>query len=193
MKKKSFSSEELLAAILLITLSLFIQPVKTSADIVGTNRALPVINVFQDLTWNVLSSNPITLTGYTIERAPSITWNSDNLLFYIILRTTSSATSRRLATINPATGVCTDIGDMGGNFSSLTYSAATSTLYTMGGTGSGLEANSLFTVNINTGVPTYLAGPFPLGTGGGAIIAYNYIDGYIYHWSGYPVSSMEKN
>ncbi|MBK8552940.1 MAG: hypothetical protein IPL53_18520 [Ignavibacteria bacterium] len=143
MKKNHFHPKSFLAAILLITLSLFIQPVKTSADIVGTNRALPVINVFQDLTWNVLSSNPITLTGYTIERAPSITWNSDNLLFYIILRTTSYATSRRLATINPAPGICTDIGDMGGNFSSLTYSAATRTLCTMGGTGSGLEANSL--------------------------------------------------
>ncbi len=178
-------------AFLFILLTFAIMPKQTNADIIGTDRLTPTINVFQDITWSVISSKPLALTGYTIVRAPSVTWNSDNLKFYIILRTTADTTSRRLATVNPATGVCTDIGDMGYNFSSLTYSATTHTLYAMGGTGSGAP-NILATVDINTGVPTYLAGPFPLGTGGGAIIAYNYIDGFMYHWSGYPVSSMEK-
>ncbi len=179
------------AVLLLVILSFGILPEQSNADIVGTDRSSPTINIFQDLTWAVLSTKPLILSGFTIDRAPSVTWNSDDLKFYIILRTTASTDSRRLATVDPATGICTDIGDMGGNFSSLTYSSATSTMYAMGGTGS-IVPSVLCTIDLNTALPTPIAGPYPLGTGGGAVIAYNYIDGFIYHWSGYPVSSMEK-
>ncbi|MBK8980983.1 MAG: hypothetical protein IPM38_01385 [Ignavibacteria bacterium] len=95
-------------------------PDKVKADFVGTSPFTDSVYVF-DPSWNVLSRKAITLSGFTVLGATSVTWNSDDLLFYAIVRT--STPDRRLVTIDPATGICTDIGDLGGNFSSITYSS----------------------------------------------------------------------
>ncbi|MDQ3021243.1 MAG: T9SS type A sorting domain-containing protein [Bacteroidota bacterium] len=173
-----------LGALLLMLLSFVLMPKQVNADFAGTDVFDNTINIFQDVTWNVLSTQPLTMSGFTIGGAPSVTWNSDNLLFYGIIRVLiGGGSSRRLATVNPSTGVCTDIGPMGGAFSSLTYSSTTGILYAMGGDGGGGIAERLYSININTGVPTFLAGPYPLSDAG-EVIAYNYDDGFIYHWSG---------
>ncbi|MDQ3022586.1 MAG: T9SS type A sorting domain-containing protein [Bacteroidota bacterium] len=163
-------------------------PKHINADVVGTDAQNPIIEVYADLTWAVLSSQTLTLSGFTVAGATSVTWNSDNLLFYAIVKTTGPV-DRRLVTVDPATGVCTDIGSLGDAFSSLTYSSTTGILYGMTGSGA-TNPERLYNVSIVTGIPTFLAGPFSLGLDG-EVIAYNYDDGFIYHWSGNGVANME--
>jgi len=178
-----------IGALLLLLLSFGLMPKQISADIVGTDAGMPTINVFADVTWTVITTMPLTSSDFTIAGATSVTWNSDNLFFYAIVKV-SGPTDSRLVTVNPATGVCTNIGSMGGSFSSLTYSSTTGTLYAMGGNGGGAVAERLYSVDITTGIPTFLAGPFSLGADG-EVIAYNYDDGFIYHWSGNAPALME--
>jgi len=176
-------------AVLLMLLSFSFMPKQINADIVGTDSQNPIIEVYQDITWTVLSSQTLTLSGFTVAGATSVTWNSDNVMFYAIVRTTGPA-DRRLVTVVPSTGVCTDIGSLGDGFSSLTYSSTTGILYGMTGSGA-TNPERLYNINIATGIPTFLAGPFSLGLDG-EVIAYNYDDGFIYHWSGNATANMEK-
>ncbi|MEO6694159.1 MAG: T9SS type A sorting domain-containing protein [Ignavibacteria bacterium] len=189
MKKIYSDSRFLFIALLIVLVTFGFMPKQINADVVGTNSQSPVIEVYADLTWTVLSSQTLTLPGFTVAGATSVTWNSDNVLFYAIVRTTLP-TDRRLVTVDPATGVCTDIGSLGDAFSSLTYSSTTGILYGMTGSGA-TNPERLYNVSILTGIPTLLAGPFPLGADG-EVIAYNYDDGFIYHWSGNSFANMEK-
>ncbi|MBK8981830.1 MAG: T9SS type A sorting domain-containing protein [Ignavibacteria bacterium] len=64
-------------------------------------------------------------------------------------------------------------------------------MYAMGGNGGGAVAERLYSVNLSTAATTFLAGPFSLEVDG-EVIAYNYDDGHIYHWSGNGTALMEK-
>lgn len=178
----------LTALLFALILSSGFNPEQAKADLVATSSFTDTIKVYQDNTWTVVSSNNLTLSGYTVQGANSITWNSDDLLFYAILRTNSG---RRLATVDPTTGVCTDIGPLAGNFSSLTYNSTLGILYAFGGHGSGAFAERLYSLNVNTAAETFLGGPYSVGADG-EVIAFNYDDGYIYHWSGNSTANMEK-
>ncbi|MEO6695733.1 MAG: T9SS type A sorting domain-containing protein [Ignavibacteria bacterium] len=173
----------------LFTFSFMLKP--ATADVVGVQKnATHLINVFADGTWTTISSNPLTLSGFTVSGATAVTWNSDDLQFYAVLNVGSP--NRRLVTVIPSTGVCTDIGPMGQQFSSITYSSTTSTMYAM----SGLETptpSTLYSVNLLTGATTYLAGPFTLIADQGEVIAYNYDNGLMYHWAGFPDSSARMS
>jgi len=187
--------------VLLLVLLLFIGfiPKQVNAVVIGVNPVpdfvigSPVIESFNEATWASISG-PIALTmpPFKVLGAQSVTWNSDNHKFYAIIRAEGSLPSPRyLATVNPATGVCTAIGDMGAQYSSLTYNSDLGILYAIGGHGAGAGvAQCLFRVNITTGATTFLGGPYPVGTFG-EVIAYNYDDNLIYHWSGGDVANME--
>lgn len=158
--------------------------------VVGVDAGAPTIQVFDAATWLPTGPLvPLTMAPFTITGAQAVTWNSDDLLFYAIV-TTSGPTARHLVTVDPLSGVCTDIGVMNANYSSLTH-ASPGVLYAMGGSGSGAGfAQCLFSVNMTTAVTTFLGGPYPVG-GFGEVIAYNYDDDLIYHWSGDGPSNME--
>ena len=175
-------------AVLLTFISLAINPGETRADYVGTSAFQDSMWTF-DATWAVLSAKQVTMAGFTVTGVNSITWNSNNLLFYGIVKVGTN--NRRLATIDPLTGICTDIGPMGGQFSSLTFNSTTGVMYAIGGNGSGAISERLYSVNLTTGATTFLAGPFSVGADG-EVIAYNYDDGFIYHWSGNATANMEK-
>ncbi len=150
------------------------------------------IGVYNENNWSSVSP-PVALTmaGFTVTGAQSVTWNSNNLLFYAIVRVSSGA--RHLATVDPQSGICTNIGALSSpSFSTLTFNSDLGILYAMGGSGGppGV-AECLFSVNMNTAATTFLAGPFPVGTFG-EVIAYNYDDDMIYHWSGDNPANMEK-
>ncbi|MEO8666005.1 MAG: T9SS type A sorting domain-containing protein [Ignavibacteria bacterium] len=175
---------------LLFSIQLFSNPV--NADVVGVDPSSPTIEVFNQTTWASVSSSLLTMTGFTVSSAQSVTWNSDNLQFYAIVTVTGG--TRRLVTVDPGTGVCTDIGLLAAKFSSLTYNSDDGILYAMGGSGAGVGfAASLFIVDITNAATTFLAGPYPVGSFG-EVISYNYDDNMIYHWSGDNVSgaNMEK-
>ncbi len=186
--------------ILTLLLSLMVFTIQVKADVIGVdpnpqNSSSAQIQTFNQATWASVSGPfPLTMTGFTVLGGQSVTWNSDNLLFYSIITVDPDPVGgtifRYLVTVVPGTGVCTPIGDMGGGFSSLTYNSDLGILYAMGGSGGITIAARLFTVNITTGATTFLGGPYPLGNFG-QVIAYNYDDHLIYHWSGGLPANME--
>jgi len=128
------------------------------------------------------------MSGFTVTGATGLSFNPVDGLYYAIVKV--SGGPRRLATVDPETGVCTDIGSMGANFSTITFTPA-GKLYAMAGNGAGVFAQRLYSVDITTGVPTFLAGPYPLSADG-EVLAFNPGDGFIYHWSGNATALMEK-
>ncbi|MBK8549843.1 MAG: T9SS type A sorting domain-containing protein [Ignavibacteria bacterium] len=159
-------------------------PVK--ADFVGVSGTN--IIVYQSNTWIPVSTKSLTLTDFTINGSTAVTWNSDDLKFYAIVTTTTN--TYRLVTVEPSTGVCTDKGNMGGFFGSLTYSSTTGILYAMGGTSAPYQ--KIYSVNINNGATTFLGGPYPGIEEEGGIIAYNYTNNFIYCWTGLFFPTLSK-
>lgn len=155
---------------------------------------LPTVQGFDAAAWTPATPSALlSMSGFTVVGATSITWNSDNLEFYAIVKTISP-TARHLARVDPFTGVCTHIGALSSTaFSSMTYNSDLGIMYLMGGSGGPIGvAECLFSVDLTTAATTFLAGPFPVGTFG-EVIAYNYDDDMIYHWSGEaPGAAMEK-
>lgn len=188
--KKNYRSVMVKLFFIVLTVLLFeaLSPKQSRAYIVGASPFQDSIWIFNDPSWTVFSGAQLTMASFTVLGANSVTWNPVNGLYYAILRV--SGGPRRLATVNPETGVCTDIGSMGGNFSSITFSPA-GVLYAMGGAGAGSFAERLYTVDITTGTPTLLGGPYSLGADG-EVIAYNSDDDFIYHWSGNSTANMGR-
>jgi len=188
--KKNYRSGIVKFFFIVLTVLLFaaLSPKQSKAYIVGASPFQDSIWIFNDPSWTVFSGAQLTLASFTVEGATSVTWNPVNGLYYAIVRVTGGP--RRLATVNPETGVCTDIGSMGGNFSSITFSP-TGILYAFGGNGSGAFSERLYTVDITTGVPTFLGGPYSLGFDG-EVIAYNSDDNFLYHWSGNSSANMGR-
>jgi hypothetical protein len=87
---------------------------------------------------------------------------------------------RVLATINPSTGVASAIGGADQTFATIAFTS-NGTLYGVTGDGGG-TSETLFTIDINNGSTTLVT---PLGNGDdGEVIAFNPVDGLIYHGSG---------
>jgi Domain of unknown function DUF11 len=95
---------------------------------------------------------------------------------------------RVLATIDPATGVATQIGNLGDKFSSISF-REDGQLF--GATGNGATVpESLFKIDKTNGTKTLV---FAMGNGvDGEIIAYNPVDDFFYHWSGNGTLVFEK-
>jgi hypothetical protein len=140
------------------------------------------------LTGTILSSVTMTMTGFTVNFANGLAQNPQGGQLFVILSVTGQ-TGRELATVNPTTGVATAVGNLGDNFAELAFTA-NGTLY--GVTGDGAKtASTLFTINTSTGAPTLVKALGSTGTcsseGGsnnGESIAFNPVDGLMYHMSG---------
>ncbi len=152
------------------------------------------LNNVDATTFATNSVTTVTMPGFTVVGLNSITKNPHNGLYYVIVKVNGGGVNRRLATINPATGVCTNIGSLGDNFSSITF---TTSGRCFGTTGSGLNngagtlvPKTLYEINITNASKTFRQ---TLNNGAdGQVIAYNPEDGFIYHWSGHIVNIMEK-
>jgi hypothetical protein len=124
---------------------------------------------------------PITVPGHTVSNALSIAANPLDGSLWTILRTTpiGGAPARRLATIDPSTGVATIIGTLSDDFSYLAFRAS-GVLYGVTGDGAATP-ETLYTINTSTAAATLV---FPLGNGAdGEVIAFGG-DGLLYHSSG---------
>ena len=181
-------AKKIAAAIFILFLSMGIMTERSNAYIVGTSPFEPLIFIFNDPSWTVFSQDTLTLSGFTVLGANSVSYNPVDGQYYAILRV--SVGTRRLVTVDPETGVCTDIGAMGSNYSSMTFTPS-GKLYAFGGHGSGVTAERLYSVNTANGTTTLLAGPFSLGADG-EVIAFNPDDGFIYHWSGNTTANMAR-
>ncbi|MBK8983607.1 MAG: T9SS type A sorting domain-containing protein [Ignavibacteria bacterium] len=182
----------ILFTFLILTLGLFSKQTVAAPIVITVDPFTPTVQAFDAAAWTPASPPiPLTMPGFTVTGATSITWNSDNLLFYGIIKV--SGGGRHLAIVDPGTGVCTEIGLLSStSFSTMTYNSDAGIMYMMGGAGGPVGvAECLFSVDLTTAATTFLAGPFSVGSFG-EVIAYNYDDDLIYHWSGEaPAAAME--
>ena len=137
------------------------------------------------LTW--IDGKSVTLPGFTVTGITGLTVHptlappndGDNGRIYAILKV-SGVSGRVLATIDPATGIATQIGNLGDNFSSLSF-REDGQLFGVTGNGATVP-ETMFLIDKGTAVKTLAT---PLGAGAdGDIIAYNPVDDFFYHWSG---------
>jgi hypothetical protein len=140
------------------------------------------------------------LTGLTTSSMQMVTTTSVNVLsctglslhpstgqLYAILRVTGSQTVRRLATVDPATGVVNVIGALNDNFASIAF-RSDGVLFAVTGDGA-VVPETLYTVDVNTATTTFV---MPLGNGSdGEAIAFA-PDGYLYHSSGYGLPNVDE-
>ncbi len=76
------------------------------------------------LTGDGLSSVPVTLAGFTVNGINGLSTDPDTGLLYGIVTTESGRGGRRLVTINPLTGIATDIGLLPDGFANIEFAAA---------------------------------------------------------------------
>jgi len=121
----------------------------------------------------------MTLAGQTILGANGLATHPVSGQVFVVLRLNGVA-NRVLGTVNPTTGVVTQIGNMGDLFAGIAFSCA-GVLYGVTGDG-GNVSESLFSINQSTGAATLVGA---LGNGDdGEAIAFNPVDNMMYHASG---------
>ncbi|MBK7432586.1 MAG: hypothetical protein IPI66_00985 [Chitinophagaceae bacterium] len=151
---------------------------------------------FQDSMWTINLANYTlirylgpTLSGFTITGINALATNPLTGEHFAIVKVSGSA-GRRLVKINVQTGVCTLIGNMGDNFSTLAF-RTNGELYSITGNGSSpLPPETMYKIDTLTGLPTFYR---TLGNGAdGEVIAFNPDDNFFYHWSGNSTVVWEK-
>src|SRR2546423_2089629 len=121
----------------------------------------------------------VTLPGYTVGRTQSLVARPSDGVLFAVLQTQSPNGPRRLVTVDPATGVATDIGALTEQIACLAF-RANGTLYAVSGETSP-NPETLFTINTSTAQETLL---FALGNGGSGETIVFYPNGLLYHSSG---------
>ncbi|MES2556428.1 MAG: T9SS type A sorting domain-containing protein [Bacteroidota bacterium] len=149
---------------------------------------------FQDSLWTVDTTNfsiierfGPTLAGFTITGMNGMAFDPETYQTYIIMKV-SGVSGRVLGTVDLSTGVCTQIGNLGDNFSSITFDDSGQL---WGATGDGATApESLYLIDKATAAKTLM---YAMGNGAdGEVILYNRADDHMYHWSGNGTVVFEK-
>jgi hypothetical protein len=138
-------------------------------------------------SWTIVHRIAPSLPSFTITGITGMAYDPTTYQTYAILKL-SAVSGRVLATINPVTGVCTQVGNLGDNFSSITFRADGQLL---GATGNGATVpEALYLIDKNTATKTLL---YAMGNGAdGEVILFNRADDFIYHWSGNSTVVFEK-
>ena len=156
----------------------------------GVNKAGNIYQIDR-LTAAVSNSHTLSLAGFTIQTGLSLVARpSDGVLFADLQVTPPGGSlSRRLVTVDPATGICTDLGPFGAEtIAYLAFRPSTGVLYAVSGQ-NGTHPETLFTVNQSTGALTL---DFALGNGvDGETIAFA-PNGLLYHSSGNGAAVFES-
>jgi hypothetical protein len=161
------------------------------------NSGTPLIwgcSPFQDSLWSVDTTNwtvvnriAPSLVGFTITGMNGMATDPTDGQTYVIMKV-SAVSGRVLGRINLSTGIVTQVGNLGDNFSSITFDES-GQLY--GATGDGATVSeTLYKIDKTTGVKTL---QYAMGNGAdGEIITYNRDDNHMYHWSGNGTVVFEK-
>ncbi|HEY6162325.1 MAG TPA: T9SS type A sorting domain-containing protein [Bacteroidia bacterium] len=150
---------------------------------------------FQDSLWVFDTTNfvvikrmaPTPSSGGSITGTNTITKHPVSGALYVVVKQ-SAQSGRSLGTIDLNTGMVSIIGNLGDNFSSLTFNGNNTLL---GVTGDGASVpETVFRINTSTAATSLLRA---LGNGAdGEIICYNPTDNMVYHWSGNGTIVYEK-
>ncbi len=150
---------------------------------------------FQDSLWVFDTTNydvvrrlaPSPSSGGTITGTNGMARNPISNDVYVVFKQ-SAVTGRLLGKLDPLTGIYTIIGNLGDNFSSITFSSD-GRLFGVTGDGATVP-ETVYKIDTATGAKTILRA---LGNGAdGEIICYNSDDNMIYHWSGGSTLVYEK-
>ena len=164
------------------------------SNVIGQNVSMYACSVFSDSLWTIdtvsqtiTSRVQVTLAGQTLSGMNDMAYDPIEHKTYAIARI-SSVDARMLVTVDLQTGVLTQVGSLGDKFSGLAFR---SNGQLMGCTGDGASTSeTLYTIDKNTGTPTLA---IAMGNGAdGEMIAYNWDDDMIYHWSGNGTVVFEK-
>ena len=153
----------------------------------SVDRDSDLLRVIDPLTAATVSSVPITLVGEIVTGGLGLAAKPGTNELWGLLKLLGQG-SRELATIDPATGVATSIGDTdpllaGHRFAGIAFNGDGSTLYAVSGDGSIPDPESLFTLSQIDGSPTFVCA---LGNGtDGETIGWNPDDDALYHASGH--------
>ncbi|MCF8450983.1 MAG: T9SS type A sorting domain-containing protein [Taibaiella sp.] len=176
----------LLSATCMLIALLFAQPAFSQSSTSRSSAVFAGASPFQDSLWtmNVTDYQIVkrlapSLSGFTITGINGIATHPATGEDYCILKL-SGVTGRVLAKINIQTGVCTQIGNLGDNFSSLAFNA-NGTLFGVTGDGASVP-ETMYRINLTDASKTLFR---TLGNGAdGEVICYNTDDNKFYHWSG---------
>jgi hypothetical protein len=140
------------------------------------------------LTGATLSSvQLVTTTALNVNGCNGMSRDPVSGQLYAIVRVAGTGTTRRLATIDPATGTVSLIGPLNDNFSSIAF-RADGVLFAVTGDGATVP-ETLYTVAVGSAVATFA---MTLGNGSdGEAIAFA-PDGYLYHFSGLGVPNVHE-
>jgi len=122
----------------------------------------------------LLDRVPVTSDAGAISRVVSMAQDPTTDTLYVIVQ----RGVRRLATIEPTTGVATQLGSLGDSFASLAFDA-TGQLWGVTGS-SGLAPRTLYRIDKTDGTRTLGRA---LNLGSGACIAHHPTENALYHWA----------
>ena len=129
----------------------------------------------------------VTTSSLNVLSCTGLSYNPANGGLYAIVRVSGTQTIRRLAQIDPATGITTVIGPLGDNFASLAI-RLDGVCFAVTGDGATVP-ETLYTVDLNTAATTFV---MALGNGSdGEAIAFG-ADLYLYHLSGLGVPNVHE-
>ena len=181
--------KRLMASVCVTVLLIFMVLAPSSAHagrtLYSISRDDDLLRVVNPSTGGTISSVPITLAGRGVSFGNGLATHPVTGELFALLKL-DGQTGRQLATINPATGVATSIGNTGDQFAALAFNSS-GTLFAVVGdkknsAGGGLPPETLFTLNTSNAAPTQV---LVLGRGNdGEAIGFNPNDGLIYHASG---------
>lgn len=142
---------------------------------------------FDMVTGMALTTTPVTVAGFTVTGINSVTIDPTTNIAYAVVKL-SGVAGRVLITIDLPTAAGVQVGNLGDNFSSITF-RPDGQLFGVTGDGASTP-ETLYTIDKATGTTTVARA---LGNGAdGEVIAFNPNDGMIYHWSGNGTVVFEK-
>jgi hypothetical protein len=178
----------------LVILTIQTEKVHSQTALTDTRALIWGSSPFQDSLWAIdtlsgaiVYRNAPNLPSFTITGINGIATDPTDGQTYCILKL-SAVSGRVLARIDLTTGLCTQVGNLGDNFSSLSF-REDGQLFGVTGDGATVP-ETLYLIDKNTAAKTVAA---TLGAGAdGEIICYNRDDNFFYHWSGNGTVIMEK-
>ncbi len=169
-----------LAACVLISGIVLAQPVSPVLYSCTSND--DQLRTIDPTTGGTTGSISISVVGGTVDGCTGLATDPQTQVLYAIIKFTdiNDSSSRVLATVNPATGAATVVGNFNTGFAGIAFSCTG--LYGVTGDG-GSPSETLFTVSTADASVTQM---LALGQGNdGETIGFNPVDGLMYHASGH--------
>jgi CSLREA domain-containing protein len=151
----------------------------------GISNGDNIIYTINPATGNISNAVPVTLSGFTVFKSLSLVARPSDGVLFAVLQTDGG--TRRLVTVNPNTGVATNIGVLSNAIASLAF-RADGTLWAVSGDG-GSPKETLYTVDTSTAV---LTPQFALGNGADGETIVFHPNGLMYHSSGGTTALFES-